>query len=133
MIDSIEMRVARLEANINYLKSEFSETLQSAYTRACEEHDPEEAAKFARLIRNKLLDQTDKYNTVDRVFTFDLPDSISATTILSAVKALIQGIKGIKTNPWSVYRQHLRDITAQKGFPFVIDWGQEPGNTESEV
>lgn len=131
--ENIEMRIAKLEANMNYLKQEFDETLRDAYNRACADQNAEEAAHFARAIRNKILDGTDKYDTVDRVFNFNLPDNITATTMLTAVKQLIQGIKGIGTNPWSVYRQHLRDITTQAGFPFDIDWGQEPENTESEV
>ncbi len=126
MADNIEMRVARMEAAMNHLKSEFMETLQNAYNRACEQQDEEGAAFFARLIRNKMLDATDKYNTVDRVFNFDLPDTISMTTIVSAVKALIEGIKGIGQNEWSVYRQHLRDITVQSGFPFNIDCKEIP-------
>lgn len=132
MADNIEMRVARLEATMNHLKQEFMESLQSAYNRACEEKDEEAAATFARLIRNKMLDATDKYDTVDRVLNFDLPDTISMTTIVSAVKALIEGIKGIGKNEWSVYRQHLRDITEQKGFPFNIDWGTAPDADDSE-
>ena len=126
MADNIEMRVARLEATMNHLKGEFMETLQDAYNRACVEHDAEGAAQFARLMRNKMLDATDKYNTVDRVFNFDLPETISTTNVISAVKALIEGINGITANDWSVYRQHLRDITDQPGFPFSIDWGTAP-------
>ena len=38
----------------------------------------------------------------------------------------IEGIQGIAANDWSVYRQHLRDITVQPGFPFDIDWGTAP-------
>ena len=130
MTDNIEMRVARLEATMNHLKGEFMETLQDAYDRACAEQDEEGAAQFARLIRNKMLDATDKYDTVGRVFNFDLPETITMTTILQAVKALIDGIKNIRTNDWSVYRQHLRDITDQQGFPFNIDWGTAPDAEE---
>ena len=126
MSDNIEMRVARLEATVNHLRGEFMEILQGAYDRACAEQDEEQAAEFARLIRNKMLDMTDKYDTVGRVFNFDLPDNITAATILSALKTLVNGIKGIQTNEWSVYRQHLRDITTQSGFPFNIDWGTAP-------
>ena len=27
---------------------------------------------------------------------------------------------------WAIYRQHLRDIPAQAGFPITIDWGVAP-------
>lgn len=36
----------------------------------------------------------------------DIPDSVST--------------------PWATYRQELRDLTAQKGFPFNVVWPQEP-------
>ena len=130
MTDNIEMRVARLEATMNHLKGEFMENLQDAYDRACAEQDEEGAAQFARLIRNKMLDATDKYDTVGRVFNFDLPENITMTTILQAVKALIDGIKNIRKNDWSIYRQHLRNITDQRGFPFDIDWGTAPDAEE---
>lgn len=134
MADNIEMRVAKLETNMNHLRQEFMETLQGAYDRACADQDEESAAQFARLIRNKLLDSTDKHDTVDQMFKFDLPDSITMTNIIAAVKAVITGIKAIGTNTWSVYRQHLRDIPEQAGFPFNIDWGTPPdeGNQTEE-
>ena len=43
----------------------------------------------------------------------------------------IEGIHGITANDWSVYRQHLRDITDQPGFPFDIDWGTAPDAEEA--
>lgn len=134
MADNIEMRVAKLETNMNHLRQEFMETLQGAYDRACTDQDEESAAQFARLIRNKLLADSDKHDTVDQMFKFDLPDSITMTNIIAAVKAIITGIKAIGTNAWSVYRQHLRDIPEQAGFPFNIDWGTPPdeGNQTEE-
>ena len=27
---------------------------------------------------------------------------------------------------WSTYRQALRDVTAQEGFPFSVDWPTQP-------
>ena len=36
----------------------------------------------------------------------DIPDSVSA--------------------PWATYRQELRDLTEQEGFPFNVVWPQEP-------
>ena len=132
MITSNEqMRLAKMEAMCDQLRSEMSDVLERAYVIAVEERDEDRAAELARKIRNKLLDATDKYNTVDRVFNFDLPETISTTNVISAVKALIEGINGITVNDWSVYRQHLRDITDQPGFPFDIDWGTAPDAEEA--
>ena len=132
MITSNEqMRLAKMEAMCDQLRSEMSDVLKRAYVIAVEERDEDRAAELARKIRNKLLDASDKYNTVDRVFNFDLPETISTTNVISAVKALIEGINGITVNDWSVYRQHLRDITDQPGFPFDIDWGTAPDAEEA--
>ena len=132
MITSNEqMRLAKMEAMCDQLRSEMSDVLERAYAIAVEERDEDRAAYLARKIRNKLLDASDKYNTVDRVFNFDLPETISTTNVISAVKALIEGINGITANDWSVYRQHLRDITDQPGFPFDIDWGTAPDAEEA--
>ena len=128
MNNTVEMRLSKLEANMNALRCEFDETIESAYRRACADRDAESAAEYARMLRNKLLNESDKYNTVDRVFRFDLPDTVTMTNIVSALSSLIKGIKGIGINDWSVYRQHLRDITAQDGFPFDIDWGNAPSS-----
>ena len=126
-----QMRLAKMEAMCDQLRSEMSDVLERAYAIAVEERDEDRAAELARKIRNKLLDDSDKYNTVDRVFNFDLPETISTTNVISAVKALIEGINGITANDWSVYRQHLRDITDQPGFPFDIDWGTAPDAEEA--
>ena len=132
MITSNEqMRLAKMEAMCDHLRSEMSDVLERAYAIAVEERDEDRAAELARKIRNKLLDDSDKYNTVDRGFNFDLPETISTTNVISAVKALIKGINGITANDWSVYRQHLRDITDQPGFPFDIDWGTAPDAEEA--
>ena len=132
MITSNEqMRLAKMEAMCDQLRSEMSDVLERAYAIAVEERDEDRAAELARKIRNKLLDASDKYNTVDRVFNFDLPKTISTTNVISAVKTLIEGINGITANEWSVYRQHLRDITDQPGFPFDIDWGTAPDAEEA--
>ena len=126
-----QMRLAKMEAMCDQLRSEMSDVLERAYAIAVEERDEDRAAELARKIRNKLLDDSDKYNTVDRVFNFDLPETISTTNVISAVKALIKSIHGITANDWSVYRQHLRDITDQPGFPFDIDWGTAPDAEEA--
>jgi len=67
----------------------------------------EEPAKEARAKRDRLLTESDWV-------------TIRATDTGTAVPA-----------EWQTYRQALRDITEQTGFPENIDWPQIPG-TESE-
>jgi hypothetical protein len=40
------------------------------------------------------------------------------------VKAVDQGTQVPET--WSIYRQQLRDITAQSGYPFTVTWPTPP-------
>ena len=119
--DNIYLRLARCEAVCNQLRYEMDDVLAQAYDTACEQQDAEQAATLARKIRNHLLAATDDKCTLDRV----LPDAPSGTTFTSWL-AWLKALGAIKTNEWGVYRQHLRDITSQQGFPFNIDWGTPP-------
>lgn len=120
MIQSNEqMRLARMEAICNQLRSEMDDVMQRAYEKAVAEQDTEGAAEMARKIRNRMLDKTDKEMSFDRVGL----DTSSTTAFLSSMR-------NIFGNPWATYRQHLRDISKQEGFPFNIDWGTSPDKKE---
>ena len=113
-----QIRLARMESICNQIKSEMDDVMQTAYNRAVEENDTERAAELARKIRNRLLDKSDARMSLDRIGL-----DTSTTT------AFLASLKNIFRNDWAVYRQHLRDITAQEGFPFNIDWGNPPDKT----
>ena len=34
----------------------------------------------------------------------------------------------VMSDEWRQYRQELRDITTQEGFPHNVDWPDEPGH-----
>ena len=119
--DNIYLRLSRCEAVCNQLRREMDDVLAQAYDTACEQQDENAAAAIARKIRNNLLAATDDKCTLDRV----LPDAPSGTTFTSWL-VWLKALGAIKTNEWGVYRQHLRDITSQQGFPFNIDWGTPP-------
>ncbi len=119
--NNIYLRLSRCEAVCNQLRYEMDDILKEAYDNACEQQDAEQAAALARKIRNRLLAATDDKCTLDRV----LPDVPSGSTFTSWL-AWLKALGDIKTNEWGSYRQHLRDITDQQGFPFDIDWGTEP-------
>jgi len=68
------------------------------------EIETEAEAKRVRAIRNTLLDKTDKEMTVDRIERED-PEKVEA---------------------WKAYRQALRDIPEQEGFPFDVIWPVKP-------
>lgn len=117
------MRLARMEAICNKIKSEMDDVMLSAYVRAVDEKDEVRAAEMARKIRNRMLDKSDAEMSLDRIGL----DTSSTTSFLTSLKKIFD-------NSWAKYRQHLRDVPTQEGFPFDIDWGVAPGdNKESGV
>ena len=63
-------------------------------------HKDAEQAKSVRVTRNELLKASDWSQGKD------IPDSVSA--------------------PWATYRQALRDLPMQAGFPWNIQWPEQP-------
>lgn len=110
-----QIRLARMESIYNQIKSEMDDVMQRAYEQAVADNDGDRAAEMARKIRNRMLDKSDAQMSLDRI---GLDTSTSV--------AFLSSLKNIFNNDWAVYRQHLRDITAQDGFPFNIDWGVSP-------
>lgn len=116
-----QIRLARMEAICNQLRAEMDDVLKNAYAKAVEEQDEDRAAELARKIRGKLLNSSDKEMTFDRLGL----DVSSTATFLASLSKIVE-------NSWATYRQHLRDIPQQEGFPFEIDWGAAPGGTDDD-
>lgn len=76
---------------------------------------------LARKIRNGLLSETDHEFTLDRVEL----DVSTATKLAASLKALREG-------EWARYRQALRDLPEQAGFPLEIEWPVAPGSGPRE-
>ena len=119
MQENIYKRLAQAEAMAAAQKAETMEVLQAAYKRACEELNEEDAAAFARKIRDKLL--TDSRVALDR-FNISVPSGTSFTAWLSFLKSLGE----IITGAWAIYRQALRDLPEQEGFPFNVTFPTPP-------
>ena len=85
----------------------------------------EKAAAAVRAVRDRLLADSDAKMLLDRT-GLELPDTITATTMLKAFKAIIEGLKAAVAGDWAKYRQALREIPNQPGFPFEIDWPEKP-------
>lgn len=119
---NIYKRLADVEAEANLQKSERLEVLQRAYEKACKSKNEDIAAYLARCIRNKLLDSSDKEMSLDRLNL----NTSSATKFISSLGSIFSGA-------WAVYRQKLRDLPEQEGFPFNIEWPEEPDNEEEEL
>lgn len=121
MQENIYKRLAQAEAMAAAQKAETMEVLQAAYKRACEELNEEDAAAFARKIRDKLLNETDCRVALDR-FNISVPSGTSFTAWLSFLKSLGE----IITGAWAIYRQALRDLPEQEGFPFNVTFPTPP-------
>ena len=93
MQENIYKRLAQAEAMAAAQKAETMEVLQAAYKRACEELNEEDAAAFARKIRDKLLNDTDNRVALDR-FNISVPSGTSFTAWLSFLKSLGEIITG---------------------------------------
>lgn len=116
-------RLARAEAAADAQRAELMETMQLAYSNACKAGNAEDAAELARAIRNKLLDNSDKEMSLDRLGL----DTSTATKFVASLVKIFSGA-------WAQYRQQLRDIPEQAGFPFNITFPTPPDseNTEAE-
>ena len=87
-----QIRLARMEAICNQLRSEMDDVMRKAYEQAVANKDEERAAEMARKIRNRLLDQSDAQMSLDRI---GLDTSSTAAFLTSLVK--------IFKNSWAVY------------------------------
>ena len=122
MEQNVYKRLARTEAMANLQKSQLTEVLENAYQAACASGDEQAAAEAARALRNRLLDLSDKEMSLDRLGL----DTSSALAFLASLKQIF-------SNGWAVYRQALRDIPQQDGFPFNITFPVAPDKTEDEI
>ena len=125
MSDNIYKRVARIEAVANAQKAQEMDVLEEGYRKACEAKNEEDAAMYVREIRNKLLADTDSHMTIDR-FGITTPSGSTFVAWLSFLKALGEIISG----NWAKYRQALRDIPEQAGFPFDVTFPEKPETNE---
>lgn len=122
MEQNIYKRLARAEALTNLQKSQLPEVLKNAYQAACQSGDEQAAADAARALRNKLLELTDKEMSLDRL-GLDIRNTI---TLLATLGTIFAG-------EWATYRQALRDIPQQDGFPFNVAWPNSPDEKEGEA
>lgn len=90
----------RADAYVEYERSQQLDVMLDRYTRAVTASDAEEAADAARAYRNKLLDECDNMMVSDR--------------------------PNVATDAWGSYRQDLRDVPSQDGFPLNINWPERP-------
>ena len=83
--------------------------------------DYDRAAAEVRAARDKLLAESDKEMVLDRM-ELEVPTGVSFSAWLDFLKGLASAIGGA----WAQYRQALRDIPTQPGFPYSVDFPEPP-------
>ena len=79
------------------------------------------AAAAARAVRDQLLKDSDASMALDRLGLV-APSGTTFTAWLSFLK----GLGNVLTGSIALYRQALRDLPQQPGFPYDIDWPEKP-------
>ena len=123
IVVSLQHRVARAEAMTDKQIAELPEMKEKALSTAIAMVDEETAAEIARSIRNRMLKDSDAEVALDRL-GLDVPSGTTFTAWLSFLRTLGEAL----TNDWATYRQALRDLPKQEGFPFDIQWPVSPAN-----
>lgn len=121
------LRQARMEAIACQQRAGMPDIQRMALEKAIEAQDEETAAALARSIRNRLLEDSDAEVALDRL-GLEAPGGNTFTAWLGFLKALAEALAG----EWAQYRQALRDLPEQDGFPFNIVWPSAPGSEAPE-
>lgn len=127
IIESDSLRIARMESMANKQRAEQPDVQQAALQRAIDAGDTDTAAEIARAIRNRLLKACDAELALDRL-GLQVPSGASFAAWLDFLRALGEALAG----SWATYRQALRDLPEQEGWPLNIEWPIAPNANERE-
>ena len=133
-----EEESTQYEYSVYTIKTIYREDLESYingnyedYLALAKETDYQLEASKVREKRNELLADSDKFLLLDRL-GISLPSEITATTLLSSIKDFFDNLKEVLNGDWAEYRQALRDITKQSGFPYDVNFPQKPDEKGGE-
>lgn len=87
----------------------------------------DELAAEVRVKRDALLADTDKDFVLDRI-NLNIPEKVTASTMLNAVKDIFAVLGSVCSGETAKYRQALRDIPEQEGFPYNVRFPVKPNN-----
>lgn len=102
-----------LENNVN---NSYDEWLEKA-----KQIEYDELAAEVRTKRDKLLADTDKDFVLDRI-NLNIPEKVTTSTMLNAVKDIFAVLGSVCGGEMAKYRQALRDIPEQEGFPYYVQF-----------
>jgi len=102
--EQIMQRLCKVEQEIGSLRAAMHDNIDRSLAAAVEAGDKDGADVFAKLRRRYLLEETDNYALTDRA---EMSEAMAT------------------------YRQALRDITNQEGFPLDIVWPVHPDDEQT--
>lgn len=118
--DEYRITVPYREDLENYIEDGYDIWLSYA-----KQHDFDTKAKEVRQKRDSLLADSDKNMILDRM-GFDIPETITMTNILSVLTSFFEVLSTARNGEWAIYRQRLRDLTKQDGFPYNVEFPEKP-------
>lgn len=114
-------RLARLQQLGEAARAEQPDVQEAALQAAIDSGDEETAAAAARAIRNRLLGESDSEMLLDR-----LGLEVPSGETFEDWRPFLVSMAGVLVGAWSTYRQELRDLPKQEGFPLTITWPVKP-------
>lgn len=116
IFDFYRLNICYYENIENEIKTHFN-----LYLERAKKNEYKILATEIRSKRNELLKETDKEMCIDRL-GLNFPKDLSMTNIISSLKQFFYGFSNIVNGNMAKYRQELRDITKQEGFPYNVIW-----------
>ncbi len=120
--DSYMLTVKNRSNLENDIKSNYDSWLEKAM-----QVERDELAAEVRAKRDALLIETDKDFVLDRI-NLNIPEKVTASTMLNAVKDIFGVLGSVCSGNMAKYRQALRDIPQQEGFPYDVKYPIKPNN-----
>lgn len=130
--ENIENINGKLNVTYDYEKYETSILYRSDYKKYIEQNqemllekakqeDKKNLEKKIREKRNQLLAKSDCEMVLDRM-NLEIPDGNTFTAWKPFLKSLGDKLNG----EWAKYRQALRDLPSQEGFPYNVQFPEKP-------
>lgn len=116
-----EEKIAKLLKTAESINAQSPEVQEHALNDAVKRGDEESAAVIARAIRDRLLKESDAELAVDRM-GLEVPSGNTFVAWLDFFKGLGEMLNG----KWAQYRQELRDLPQQEGFPLNTEFPEKP-------
>jgi hypothetical protein len=113
----------RYETSIRY-RPDYKKYIEDNYNILLErakEEDRIALSKELREKRNKLLAESDCHMALDRL-KLEVPDG----NTFAIWKPFLKSLGDALTGDWAKYRQALRDLPNQEGFPYTVEFPKKP-------